>query len=135
MSPSPTSAPPQHTPPMSAWRAPAIAFLLLLAAILLPPFNAPRTTYDYLVVFDITQSMNVEDYELDGAPGVHGRGARGGRAHGRRAHRSGAAEDALTRACSWEVHPGVRYGRALVFPGIGGAGVFVGVIVIFRSEP
>ena len=53
---------------MNAWRAPAIAFLLLLAAILLPPFNAPRTTYDYLVVFDITQSMNVEDYELDGAP-------------------------------------------------------------------
>ena len=53
---------------MNAWRAPAFAFLLLLAAILLPPFNAPRTTYDYLVVFDITQSMNVEDYELDGAP-------------------------------------------------------------------
>jgi mxaL protein len=57
------SAPPTH-----AWRAPAIAFLLLLTAILLPPFNAPRTTYDYLVVFDITQSMNVEDYELGGVP-------------------------------------------------------------------
>lgn len=68
MSPSPTNAPPQSAPPMNAWRAPAIAFLLLLTAILLPPFNAPRTTYDYLVVFDITQSMNVEDYELDGAP-------------------------------------------------------------------
>ena len=68
MSPSPTSAPPQRVPPMNAWRAPAIAVLLLLAAILLPPFNAPRTTYDYLVVFDITQSMNVEDYEMDGAP-------------------------------------------------------------------
>src|SRR4030081_2118687 len=59
---------PLSAPPMNAWRAPAFAFLLLLAAILLPPFNAPRTTYDYLVVFDITQSMNVEDYELDGAP-------------------------------------------------------------------
>lgn len=53
---------------MNTWRAPAVAFLLLLTAILLPPFNAPRTTYDYLVVFDITQSMNVEDYELDGVP-------------------------------------------------------------------
>ena len=44
------------------------AFLLLLAAILLPPINTPRATFDYLVVFDITQSMNVEDYELNGAP-------------------------------------------------------------------
>src|ERR1700722_1797124 len=69
VSPSPTSAAPLSTrPPMTAWRAPAIAFLLLLTAILLPPINAPRTTYDYLVVFDITQSMNVEDYELDGVP-------------------------------------------------------------------
>jgi mxaL protein len=44
------------------------AFLLLLIAILLPPINIPRATYDYLVVFDITQSMNVEDYELNGTP-------------------------------------------------------------------
>lgn len=50
------------------WLAPAAAFLFLLAAILLPPINTPQTTYDYLVVFDITQSMNVEDYESNGVP-------------------------------------------------------------------
>ena len=49
-------------------RAVAIAFVLLLAAVCMPPFDMPRATYDYLVVFDITQSMNVEDYELDGSP-------------------------------------------------------------------
>ena len=68
VSPSPTSAAPLSALRVTAWRTPAIAFLLLLTAILLPPINAPRTTYDYLVVFDITQSMNVEDYELDGVP-------------------------------------------------------------------
>jgi mxaL protein len=31
-------------------------------------FETPRAAYDYLVVFDITQSMNVADYELDGVP-------------------------------------------------------------------
>lgn len=46
----------------------AAALVLLLCGIFLPPFNMPRATYDYLVVFDITQSMNVEDYELDGSP-------------------------------------------------------------------
>ncbi len=49
-------------------RAAAIALLLLLIAVFLPPIDTPRATYDYLVVFDITQSMNVEDYELDGLP-------------------------------------------------------------------
>jgi len=39
-----------------------------LAAVFMPPFDTPRATYDYLVVFDITQSMNVEDYERDGLP-------------------------------------------------------------------
>jgi mxaL protein len=53
---------------VSGWRAPALAFLLLLAAIFMPPFDMSRATYDYLVVFDITQSMNVEDYDLDGVP-------------------------------------------------------------------
>jgi mxaL protein len=53
---------------VSGWRAPAVAFLLLLAALCMPTFNVPRATYDYLVVFDITQSMNVEDYELNGSP-------------------------------------------------------------------
>ena len=36
--------------------------------MLMPPLEVSRTTYDYLVVFDITQSMNVEDYDLNGAP-------------------------------------------------------------------
>ena len=49
-------------------RAAAVAFILLLAAVFMPLFNTPRAAYDYLVVFDITQSMNVEDYELDGLP-------------------------------------------------------------------
>lgn len=53
---------------MSGLRAPALAFLLLLVAIFMPPFDVSRATYDYLVVFDITQSMNVEDYDLDGVP-------------------------------------------------------------------
>lgn len=44
------------------------ALLLLIAALLLPPIDVPRETYDSLIVFDITQSMNVEDYDLDGAP-------------------------------------------------------------------
>jgi mxaL protein len=53
---------------VSGWRPPALAFVLLLAAIFMPPFDVWRGTYDYLVVFDITQSMNVEDYDLDGVP-------------------------------------------------------------------
>jgi mxaL protein len=34
----------------------------------MPPINTSRATYDYIVVFDITQSMNVRDYEMDGSP-------------------------------------------------------------------
>lgn len=44
------------------------AFLLLVVALLLPRVELERETYDYLVVFDLTQSMNVTDYELDGTP-------------------------------------------------------------------
>ena len=51
-----------------SWITPTLAFLLLLVAIGIPPFNVSRTTYDYLVVFDITQSMNVEDYDINGVP-------------------------------------------------------------------
>lgn len=46
----------------------ALAAVLLLASALLPPLSLPRSTYDYIVVFDISQSMGVDDYELDGAP-------------------------------------------------------------------
>ena len=45
-----------------------LAFALLLLALFMPRFSIPRDTYDYIVVFDITQSMDVEDYELAGAP-------------------------------------------------------------------
>jgi len=53
---------------LGGWRSPTLALVFLLAAIFMPPFNVSRATYDYLVVFDITQSMNVEDYDLDGVP-------------------------------------------------------------------
>lgn len=46
----------------------ALAAALLLSALLTPRVRLPREAYNYVVVFDISQSMNVEDYELDGAP-------------------------------------------------------------------
>jgi mxaL protein len=49
-------------------RAISAALLLLLCGLLLPQVNLPRKTYSYVVVFDITQSMNVEDYDLNGLP-------------------------------------------------------------------
>ena len=54
--------------PAPSWKLTATALLFLLLAILLPPFNTPRSTYNYLIVFDVTQSMNVEDYDLNGTP-------------------------------------------------------------------
>jgi mxaL protein len=45
-----------------------LAAVLLFASALLPPLSLPRSTYDYIVVFDISQSMGVDDYELNGAP-------------------------------------------------------------------
>ncbi|MBL8265243.1 vWA domain-containing protein [Steroidobacter sp.] len=49
-------------------RAIALALLLLLAALVMPRVDLPHDAYDYLLVFDISQSMNVEDYQLEGAP-------------------------------------------------------------------
>ncbi len=49
-------------------RAISGALLLLLAALLMPQVSLPQKTYSYIVVFDITQSMNVEDYDLAGIP-------------------------------------------------------------------
>jgi mxaL protein len=46
----------------------AAALVLLLLAWGTPGVNWPRATYDYIVVFDITQSMNVEDYQIGGSP-------------------------------------------------------------------
>jgi mxaL protein len=43
------------------------SLLLLAAAVWMPPVNLQRPTYQYLVTFDITQSMAVEDQTLDGA--------------------------------------------------------------------
>lgn len=45
-----------------------LALGLLLLAWVMPPVNLPRETNHAIVVFDITQSMNVEDQELDGVP-------------------------------------------------------------------
>jgi mxaL protein len=48
-----------------AW-PPALAGLLLLLACALPPVALPRDTFDAIVIFDITQSMDVEDVQVDG---------------------------------------------------------------------
>jgi len=49
-------------------RAIAAALILLLVGLFLPQVSLPRKAYSYIVVFDITQSMNVEDYDLEGMP-------------------------------------------------------------------
>ena len=49
------------------WRIWA-ALALLFVAAWMPDVTLPRNTYNYMVTFDITQSMNVDDVMLDGAP-------------------------------------------------------------------
>ncbi len=44
------------------------AMLFLICALVMPAVNLPQKTYNYVVVFDITQSMNVQDYDLNGLP-------------------------------------------------------------------
>lgn len=44
------------------------AVALLALGLFMPRWPLPRDTYDYFVIFDITQSMDVSDYELDGSP-------------------------------------------------------------------
>ncbi|MGH8777974.1 MxaL protein [Paraburkholderia sp.] len=46
----------------------AAACVLLVAAVVLPRVTLPRDTYSYVVTFDITQSMDVEDESLNGEP-------------------------------------------------------------------
>lgn len=46
----------------------ALVLGLLLLALSMPAVELPQNSYSYIVVFDISQSMNVEDYELDGVP-------------------------------------------------------------------
>jgi mxaL protein len=56
---------------LAAWdrgsRAIALAAGILLLGLAIPTVPLQRAVFDYIVVFDISQSMNVEDYELDGA--------------------------------------------------------------------
>jgi mxaL protein len=40
----------------------------LLVGLFAPRVNLPRNTFQYIVFFDITQSMDVQDYEIDGLP-------------------------------------------------------------------
>lgn len=46
----------------------AAAALLLLMALLRPTVNMQRDIYSYMLVVDITQSMNVVDMKVDGKP-------------------------------------------------------------------
>jgi len=45
-----------------------VALALLIGALFMPRFNLPHDTYEYVVFFDVTQSMDVQDYEVDGVP-------------------------------------------------------------------
>jgi len=45
----------------------ALAAAILLLGLAMPTVPLQRSVFDYIVVFDISQSMNVEDYERDGA--------------------------------------------------------------------
>ncbi len=49
-----------------ALRAYLVALALLMLALVMPRWPLAHDTWNAIVVFDITQSMNVEDYELDG---------------------------------------------------------------------
>jgi mxaL protein len=49
------------------WQLP-LASLLLAAAILMPPVEFRRPVFRYVVTFDITQSMDVEDVAMNGKP-------------------------------------------------------------------
>jgi len=68
----PIDASPRRTrggvPRLTQGRALALALLLLLAAATMPAVTWPARSVDTVVVFDITQSMNVEDTLVDGAP-------------------------------------------------------------------
>jgi len=45
-----------------------IALILLLVALFAPRVKLPHDAYEYVVFFDLTQSMDVQDYEIDGLP-------------------------------------------------------------------
>jgi mxaL protein len=58
-----TGGRPQH----ERWLLPAAA-LLLGAALLRPTLPLQRPLHSHVVVLDVTQSMNVQDHQLDGKP-------------------------------------------------------------------
>lgn len=45
-----------------------IALILLLIALFAPRVKLPHDAFEYVVFFDLTQSMDVQDYEIDGLP-------------------------------------------------------------------
>lgn len=49
------------------WRL-ALALAMLTASVSMPELRLPRHTFEFMVTFDISQSMNVEDVELEGQP-------------------------------------------------------------------
>jgi mxaL protein len=49
-------------------RAISLALVLLVIALVLPAVPLQHDTYECIVILDITQSMDVEDYELGGSP-------------------------------------------------------------------
>lgn len=55
-------------PALHADHAIAAALLLLAAAVWLPPLTLQRPTFNHMVTFDVTQSMEVEDVALGGTP-------------------------------------------------------------------
>lgn len=84
------------------------AALLLAAAVWLPPVTLERPAYRYLVAFDVTQSMDVDDQMLAGAPATRLEAARE------------AAREALRRlpcgsTLGWAVFTGFRV-MPLVLP-------------------
>ena len=55
-----------HSMPLH--HVPLLCSLLLLLALLLPTIDRPTSIERYLLVFDISQSMDVQDVLLDGQP-------------------------------------------------------------------
>jgi mxaL protein len=49
-------------------RAISVALVLLVTAFVIPAVPLPHDTYESIVILDISQSMDVEDYELGGSP-------------------------------------------------------------------
>jgi mxaL protein len=45
-----------------------VVLLLLLVSLFAPRVKLPHDAFEYVVFFDITQSMDVQDYEVDGLP-------------------------------------------------------------------